>query len=224
MIIDSKVLECTPLNMPDYSEEQIKNEPMLFNCNLDGAIRLGGPITREVLCQIPAAWAQGPLLIDSRVHMLMPGWYPCIPGWHHDDVPRTREDKQPNYGPGQCRSEHMMLLINGDICPTEFALGEAEFGVPGLGQVIYEHWHRDVETKLVQGELVPWSAPSKTFIHFGDRTWHRGVPAVAGGWRYFIRISRYFDPDGKWIDRGNPRTNELRRQVQVYLESPNKGW
>ena len=31
---------------------------------------------------------------DVKVHMLMPGQYPCIPGWHVDMVPRDSERKQ----------------------------------------------------------------------------------------------------------------------------------
>lgn len=47
---------------------------------------------------------------------------------------------------------------------------------------------------------------------------------VKNGWRFFIRFSRYFDCDGNVIARRNPRTNELRRQVQVYLDNVNAGW
>lgn len=25
---------------------------------------------------------------DVKVHMLMPGQYPCIPNWHYDNIPR----------------------------------------------------------------------------------------------------------------------------------------
>lgn len=31
---------------------------------------------------------------DVKVHMLMPGQYPCIPGWHVDMVPRGADGKQ----------------------------------------------------------------------------------------------------------------------------------
>ena len=26
---------------------------------------------------------------DVKVHMLMPGQYPCIPNWHYDNIPRV---------------------------------------------------------------------------------------------------------------------------------------
>ncbi len=229
MIIDSQISLVPGAPMREYRVDAIKNEPMLFNCSMDGAYHLGGDITKAFIARLPEDWRTVPLVIDSRVHMLMPGWYPCIPGWHHDDVPRTRSDGQPNYDEGQNRSEHIMLLINGDICPTEFALGVEDFKEPKLGRTIYSDWHQEIEAR---DDVMNWphipltrvSAPSGRLIRFNDRTWHRGTAAVANGWRFFIRASRYYDPDGNTIPRGNPRTNEVRKQVQVYMEAPNAGW
>lgn len=223
MIIDSRI-ELLPGVLTERSVHELKNEPMLFNCDLGGASWLGGPITREFLSLLPEEWRQVPIVVDSRVHMLMPGWYPCIPGWHHDDVPRTRSDGQPNYSSGQCRSEHIAALVNGDICPTMFATGKAHFAVPPLGHHIYSDWHQDVEWAIHDGALIPGSAPTNRLIRFDDRTWHRGVSAVANGWRFFIRASRYFSHDGTPIERGNKRTNEVRNQVQVYMDRINAGW
>lgn len=210
--------------MPRFNQDEVKNEPMLFNCDVSGALMHGGPITRMFLRHLPQGWVGAPLVIDSRVHMLMPGWYPCIPGWHHDDVPRTRADGQPNYGEGQDRSAHIIALVNGDICPTHFAVGSAAFEMPKGDQPLYSAWHRDVEKLLEDGQLERVVAPSNHLIRFTDRTWHTGTKAVANGWRFFIRASRYWDADGNVIARRNERTNEVRKQVQVYLDDPFRGW
>ncbi len=235
MLINSK-LQLLSGEVPEFNDWQVKNEPMLFNCDLGAAWAIGDQITKTFIGMLPESWAKAPLVIDSRVHMLMPGWYPCIPGWHHDDVPRTRSDGQPNYEDiDGNRSEHIMMLVNGDICPTEFALGEQDFEIPGLGRTIYADWHVEVENRLREWEgpeyLLPedmklrrFKAPTNRLIKFNDRTWHRGTTAVANGWRFFIRASRYFDSDGKAIPRGNPRTNEVRKQVQVYMAFPDAGW
>lgn len=222
--IDSAAAAIRMSKMADHAENEVKNEPMLFNCNFEGASRLGGGLTLDFLSLLPDDWKDGPLVIDSRVHMLMKGWYPCIPGWHHDDVPRTRSDGQPNYGPGQARSEHIIALVNADICPTEFALGEAWFQEPPLGSVLYEKWHHDVEMMLDNRILRRVRYEDRQLIRFDDRTWHQGTAAVGNGWRFFIRASRYKDHKGNRIDRGNPRTNEVRQQVQVYMNNPFKGW
>lgn len=208
------------------TQHAIKNEPMLFNCDHHHAHLSGGPITRDFLGLLPEDWRNSdvPLVIDSRSHMLMPGWYPCIPGWHHDDVPRTRVDGQPNYGPGQPRSRHIIALVGGEICPTEFALGLASFVEPAIGRTIYEDWHPQVDALVRNGALTSFHAPSNQLIEFDDRTWHRGTAAVGNGWRFFIRASRYFDPTGAVIERGNERTNEVRKQAQVYMSALEAGW
>lgn len=223
-IFINSTLWLTDKQMPEFSELEIKNEPMLFNCDLGGALRHRGPITYEFLTLLPLEWQRSSLVIDSRVHMLMPGWYPCIPGWHHDDVPRTRSDGQPNYADGQCRSEHIVALVNASVAPTEFLIGGGYFEEPALGRTIYADWHKEIERRLQEGRFTRFSLPDRELVGFNDRTWHRGVPARKNGWRFFIRASRYFDVDGNPIARGNARTNEVRRQVQVYLDNVNEGW
>lgn len=86
------------------------------------------PWTKEFLEELPEDWQNSNTRIDSRVHMLMPGWYPCIPGWHHDDVQRTRKDKQPDYfAENPIRAQHIMMLVGADVSATEFATGETGF-------------------------------------------------------------------------------------------------
>lgn len=210
--------------LQEFSQFEIKNEPMLFNCDMEHALELGGPITRDFLSTLPSSWHEVPVVVDTRVHMLMPGWYPCIPGYHHDDVPRTREDGQPNYDDPR-RSEHIMALHNADICPTKFAIGATSFEHVPFGRVVYGQWHHEVLDKIKLGYLRELEVPDRELIAFNDRTWHAGQPAKAAGWRWFGRISRYYS---KWmgepIARGNERTNEVRKQVQVYLDTVDKGW
>ena len=69
--------------MNPFTDEQIKNEPMLFNCDLKAAYDLGGPITQEFLDKVMDFVDDEKVVIDTRVHMLMKGWFPCIPGFHH---------------------------------------------------------------------------------------------------------------------------------------------
>jgi hypothetical protein len=193
----------------------VKNEPMLFSCNADAAWSLGGSLTRAFLDAMSADWLGAPdLIIDSRVHMLMPGWFPAIPGYHHDDVPRSGPDGQPNYVDPEYRSEHLMCLANADVCPTEFAVGTVNYPIP-CGRVIYGDWHPRVIASVRRGDLQICAAPDRTLIRFDDRTFHQAVPAVKNGWRWFIRATR---------NTARKPTNELRRQVQVYLAAPMEGW
>lgn len=203
----------------------IKNEPMFFNCAPLFAYQNGGPITQAFLNALPKDWCGDDTVFDSRVHMLMPGWYPAIPGFHHDDVPRPEIPPgqhfitagQPDYENPRYRSEHILGLVNGDICPTVFALGKCVMPAVDEGELIYRKWHLEVERLLKSGELEHYSAPSNLLVYFDCDTFHSGVKATGSGWRWFGRISRH-------TDRVNKITNEIRNQVQVYLEFPMEGW
>jgi hypothetical protein len=188
---------------------------MFFRATGRFAYANGGRATLTFLKGLGADWQNGDILIDSRCRMLMPGWYPCIPGYHHDDVPRERSDGQPEYFNPSYRSRHAMVLYNGKICPTEFAIGESEFEDVPLGQVYYKQWHPEVVAKISSGDLKMIQAPENQIIYFNDRTWHQGTKAVANGFRLFIRAT---------IDSGLEPKNEIRKQVQVYLEKPMEGW
>lgn len=204
--------------MPDFSQDIVKNEIMFFNVDLAFAKQHGGPITHSFLERLPKEFLDSEyLVIDSRVHMLMANFFfPAIPGFHHDSVERTRPgDGQPNYINPKHRSNHIMALVNGDICPTKFALGTADFPDVPIGDVYYKVWHPMVEEKIRTGELTSYMAPSNRLIMFDDRAWHQATMARKNGWRWFVRAS--VDPDRK-------PTNEIRRQVQVYLSNPMEGW
>lgn len=201
-----------------FSNEEIKNEAMLFNCDIDFAHKNGGPITRAFIDALPIDWLQD-VVVDSRVHMLMPDWTPCIPGWHHDDVPRSGPLNQPNYEDPHYLSEHLMGLVNGDIAPTQFLCGPVTVPPIMPHTSVYEQWSRNINKQLgyVIQDFDVWSAPSGRILQFDWQTFHTGVPATANGWRWFIRVSRK-------TDRVRNVTNEIRRQAQVYLEFPEKGW
>jgi hypothetical protein len=206
----------------DFTENQVKNEPMLFSCCWDAAMQLGGPITRCFLNKLREDnvdfVSRSDFIFDSRVHMLFKNWYPCIPGYHHDDVLRSGLFNQPNYelmNSSGYTSEHAMCLVNGDICPTEFAIGRELFSTVPEGEIVYKQWHKEVIEHLNKGRLEKKSAPSNQIIYFNCETWHQGVKAVSNGWRWFGRAS---------IKTTRKPSNEIRRQVQVYLENPMEGW
>lgn len=186
------------------SDIEVKSEPMLFNCSHEAALDLGGPLTRAWLNAL--AWA--PDIVD------MPGWYPCVPGWHHDDVTRTRPDGQPNYDVPQA-AEHAMTILGSADCATEFAFGRADFPEVRPGRVVYGDWHPLVEQHIQAGRLRREPVDVGTIVYFDAYTWHRGVPCVRGGWRWFARASRR---------TMRTPTNEVRAQVQVYLPAVDAGW
>jgi hypothetical protein len=200
-------------HLSQYPESIIKNEPMIFSGSKDFAFENGGPITKEFLSKLP----DKDFIIDSRVHMLMPGFYPCIPGWHLDDVPRTREDGQPEHDHPAYKSENIMTII-GDASITEFVRGELELEDIGFKEgSVYGKWNADINKQLSQANcrISVKKAPELALIHFPFGAFHRGTPATKNGWRFFIRAN---------FNTARKPVNEMRRQVNVYLPVPEQGW
>lgn len=205
----------TGAELKHFDEQSIRSEPMLHKCSRSFACEHGGPITIRFIGALPESWFQdSSLLIDSRTHMLMPGWFPCIPGWHHDDVPRERSDGQPNYVNPSYRSKHCMAIF-GDASVTEFAIGQATFPEVPLGGVYYREWHPKVEEYITTGILKRERVPQATQVFFNWQSWHQGTAATKNGWRLFIRAS---------IGGTRKPANEIRHQTQIYMGNPYAGW
>lgn len=210
--------------LPDFHQDIVKNEPMFFSADLSFAIDNGGPITRAFLEALPDDFRiNDTAYIDSRVHMLMPGWFPCIPGWHHDDVPRNGPNGQPNYVDPPYRTRHVMALVNAGVAPTEFLEGTVTVPDPDYesASAIYKQWDDAIEDSLKWrgNELRPGydrtRAQDRVMYEFDCDTFHRGTAAVTTGWRWFGRVS---------IGRQRNAPSEIRRQVQVYMPTINAGW
>ena len=207
----------------EINNSQIKNEPMFFNCDLNYAWDKGGPITKSFIENLPQDW--GDAVFDSRVHMLMPGWYPAIPGFHHDDVPRPDipvgqhflTAGQPDYDNPRYLSEHIIGLVNADVCPTVFAIGNCVMPKIADGDVIYRHWHDEVERLIDSGAMQLKQVKDRTLTGFDWQSFHSGTKALKSGWRWFGRVS-------KNTERQRKITNEIRVNAQVYLEFPTQGW
>lgn len=198
--------------IPPFSQDIIKAEKMFFSAERWFVEENCGLITREFLDNLSRDWDD--CIIDSRVHMLMPGWYPCIPGWHHDDVPREREDGQPNYRNPSYRSEHIACVI-GDASLTQFIDGPVDVDEVPIGKTIYREWDSQINHQIMVGEVFPKSISEGDMVAFDWQTFHRGMPATKSGWRLFIRASRFTN---------RKPTNEIRQQTQVYISPVNKGW
>ena len=199
----------------DISNDVISEEPMFFSSTLKFAYENGGAITKSFLDAVSSLNIDEDMIFDSRVHMLMEGWYPCIPGWHHDDIPRSTQSGQPNYDTPEYHSQHILGLVNSDICPTEFLVGN-NIELPKVDDgVVYGVWNDIIETKKKSNMVI--QCPDRTLVMFGCHDFHRGVKAIRGGWRWFGRVSYA-------TDRVKTPANSIRKQVQVYLEFPTAGW
>lgn len=190
-----------------FTQDDIRHEPLLFGACLDFARAIGGPLTTAFVNALPPEW-QGPdVILDTRAHMLQTGYWPCIPGWHHDDVPRGA-DGQPDYDRPAYHAHHVMCAVNAEICPTLFLPSGTQVTVPRPppGSITYGVWHPLVSKLAAQIGTV--EAPDSTLLYFDAHTWHTGQAAKAQGWRWFARASK---------DTRRPFENDVRTQVNVYV-------
>lgn len=199
----------------NYSDEIVKNEPMLFRSSFDFAYENGGEITKSFLEGLPDWVKDKPISFDSRVHMLMPTWIPAIAGWHHDDVPRSLPSGQPNYENPEYNSKHILGIVNAHISPTEFAIGEVNY--PIFNDKVYKEYDNLVNKDVESGVLKVVKSESGFYYYFDSHSFHRATVCNQRGWRWFGRVS--FDNQSALSPK-----NEIRRQVQVYLTNVNEGW
>lgn len=216
------------------SQSEIRHIPQFYRASADYAYRLGGPIVRKFIDNLPLDSRFKYLSIDSRIHMLMPGWMPCIGGWHCDDFYRPQATPnvaafspvQPDLA-GIVRddkySKHHAFVI-GDIAPTEFVVKPFNMEIPQIkeGQNLYKKFDDLINDRIAMETALRGSSSIETgfiksgqIVSFDCFDFHRGTVSQGSGWRLFMRAteSNHWEPQ-----------NEIRTQTQVYLESFHAGW
>jgi hypothetical protein len=208
------------------SVEVIKNTPQLWNASLDDALKYGGELTKAAIGAMNLKFDRKHVIVDTKVHMLMPGFFPAIPSWHTDGVPRGTELRPdakgaPNiYAQQDMSSSHFHLLVTGDGCLTEFINQPLNLDCPAepttdLYKVISENVQ---ELTTLYGVDIITPMPSCQVLEWDWWNIHRGIKAKKHEWRYLIRVTE--------TDHMQPQTDLrqiLRTQIQVYVPE-SFGW
>lgn len=207
------MFELAKIPKPALKEAQAMNP--LFSADYNFARNYGGFAISSFLDTLTAEW--GDCIIDSRLHMLKPEWYPAIQGWHLDDIPRDPDNGQPDLINPRYEAKHRMCIFDyGTGSMTEFVTTENTGYVPvspAIGENLWETVDKHINKcpDLYDTEFVK----DATVYDFGRNDYHRVSPAIGSGWRIFIRAS---------INTERPTLNLIRRQTQVYINNPTKGW
>ena len=123
----AQLFACMPRQ---YDEDEIRDEPMLFSASGDFALENGGPLTRDFVERIWHDWdLSDGFVIDTRVHMLMDGWLPCIPGWHVDGLRRPPGGGQPEWVNREPDDVHLLTIV-GATAMTQFLVEPFEMVEP----------------------------------------------------------------------------------------------
>lgn len=206
------------------STDLIKNTFGLFRASVEDALRYGGDITREAIGAMNIRNDKKYVLVDVKVHMLMQGFCPAIPGWHTDGVPRPKMSQSGKGAPDIELQESMdsprfHLLTTGDHCSTMFAKARnIMVNVPSVpSNRLYADINKQMEERVQAGTYQTMTAPRQV-VEFDWWELHTAVYASKFGWRYLIRVTE--------SDTMAPLTNLrdiIKTQAQVYTPA-NIGW
>lgn len=153
-----------------------------------------------------------PLIVDSKVHMLKPGWFPGIPGWHVDFAPGYEDVV--NWAAVDENEMHFMA-ISSDISRTEFVESPFSLDVPRVPRV---NGFLSKAVELYRPALSFMRVCERTLYAFDQRALHRVTPAQWDGWRLFVRIS---------ATKLRTARNHIRTQAsQTYIlhDEKDNGW
>jgi hypothetical protein len=188
-----------------------KEEKLFYQSDPSFVFDNGGPIARKFIEKLPFNFRHqlDNVLVDQRIHKLQEGYYPAIPGWHLDWIPRTNKGQDidltniPDY-------EHVVLIV-GESSLTEFLDQPTEFPDGPFWTSSFSPYNtvlNNVTTKTKHVE-------NGQMVHFTSRDWHRPSPALGSEWRMLIRASR--------VDHIKP-VNQIRSQAQVYIPIKEASW
>lgn len=161
----------------------------LFQATADFAREYGGQFVRDVLEQVEGLDPEYPLIVDSKIHMLKPGWLPCIPGWHVDFAPGWLDVV--DWSAVDPKEQHWMAISSG-VSATEYVVGFAgssralSLSIPRAPRV---NGFLSKAVELYKPGLEIHEVEPGVVYQFSQLTLHRGVPAVVAGWRQFVRVS-----------------------------------
>lgn len=219
-----------PLKVAGYMEQppqsEVKNTFGLWNASYDDAVRYGGEVTRAALQAMNLRHDRKNIIVDTKVHMLMPGWSPAIPGWHADGAPRS-PNKDPNgldppdtfAQEGDERYNRYHILVTGFGCLTQYINCPMYVPLPSEPAYdVYSIMSKYVQKKVDENPAIVSSFASCVAYEFDWWNIHTGIIASRKEWRYLIRVceSDYYEP------RTDLR-EVIRMQSQIYSPS-DFGW
>ena len=203
---------------PIRKKEEIEAETMLFSARWFFARENGGEITQEIMDVIfqsrPFVPKGHELMIDTRVQMLLPGWWPSIPGWHCDFIPRDADTGQPVLQAKNTIESSWTCIVAtaADVSQTEFLVESVN--VHYDSEAVWSSINKDIEYMRTQRKLKTGKLQLGKVMLFGSHTLHRAMQVHNPGWRYFFRCS---------IVKEDSCQNLIRQQTQIYVPD-NYGW
>lgn len=201
------------------SSDLIRNTLGLVNASVEDAVRYGGDITKAALGVMNLKNDRKNIVVDVKVHMLMKGMCPAIPGWHTDGVPRSStgspqgsetpdpyfQDDLDEMGQGT----HYHLLVTGVGCLTQFMQNddtEIDVDLENMFDL-----YKSMTKQVDQLTVLAVSSPSCQVVEWDWWNIHQGIIATANEWRYLIRVT-----ETDFLTPERDLRKVIRSQQQVY--------
>lgn len=198
---------------------EVEEVPNIRQAGLQDAIEHGGDAVQRAIEAMNLRHDRRHIIVDTKVHLLLPGWIPAIPGWHTDGVPRGENMNPAGKGApnlqaqveGRVSAPRYHLLTTGSHCPTKFLVGPVDVTVPeDVGSDLYKEMTRQVNEAVADGQGT-FDTPDSTVVEWDWWNVHTAQQATARGWRLLIRVTE--------TDHIAPRTDPkdfIRRQSMVF--------
>lgn len=195
--------------------DDFRYEPMFFGADISFVKEYSKGVTSEIVSVLedfnvnmllPKGYN---FLIDTRVNMLMKGFYPSIPGWHCDDFSRG-ENGQPDMEYDENIKHYMVLLSDNDshLSGTEFVTETFTCDLDS------DNIWKSLNCHVEQNKYETRKLETGKIIEFDQNCVHRATEALSNGWRLFFRAS---------ITKRDVK-NEIRNQTQTYVDLNTIGW
>lgn len=210
-------------------QNSIKNTFGLFRASLEDALFYGGEVTRHALDAFNIKGDRDYVVVDTKIHMLMPGMCPAIPGWHTDGVLRWKDvddvntinndfglpsvREQESYERQTERHNHYHIMAYGQSTTQFIAEDNIELPTPdGPNHDLYRIMTRHVNDYVKRGRLSVMQIDPATVYEFDWWRIHSAPIAKKREWRYLIRVT-----ESDWYAPTTSKEDMIRRQSQVYM-------
>lgn len=216
-------IERTPAGMRWTGEPEIMATPGMLNASLQDAVMYGGDVVRDALSSCPLVGNRKHTIVDVKVHMLMEGMVPAIPGWHTDGVPR-HESGSPSGPllPDLSRQENRNspvhhLLVAGCDAPTVFVENrDVLLDVPcEATSDLYAHVTKAMNSR---DDLTRMEIPMGEWWTWDWWELHSAQPSREKGWRVLIRVT-----ESDFVKPKDDLRDVIRTHQQAYIQGE-FGW
>lgn len=209
-----------------FTQDDIKDTPGLWNAPLDVATLLGGRITQAALASMNLGFDYKHIIVDVKTHLLQPGMFPAIPGWHTDGVPRGGSLSPAKGLPDitkqtQARSPRYHLMILGADCPTIFIKNRnVVLEVPDEPSTnLYKNISEQCASSRSSGNIETYEITPGVIYEWDWWELHTAQASKSAGWRYLIRVT-----ETDYLEPQKDLNQIFRKQQQVFLTSDKFGW